>query len=192
MHDQAILRRPGMKWCRPILGFLSILTLATGAALAASTQPATTSPTATRPVADAPTTIPAQAHDSSDDAMAAARKYVAEHSDRYLDHNKLARGMKGYGLTVMEGTKIEKFEVEIISVMTRWGPHQDVILARCTGLGLEKSGIIAGMSGSPIYIKDTDGKDKMIGALAFGWNWPKEPVTGIQPITQMFAMDGFL
>ncbi|MFB3893774.1 MAG: hypothetical protein ACE15C_17310 [Phycisphaerae bacterium] len=174
-----------MKWCRLILSYLSLLAAFTEAACAADAQPSPATLPAS--VAGAP-----QTHNTIDDALAAARNYVAQHSDRYLDHSKLSRGMKGYGLTVMQGTKIEKFDVEIISVMTRWGPHQDVILARCSGLDLEKSGIIAGMSGSPVYIKDSDGKDKMIGAVAFGWNWPKEPLTGIQPITQMIAVDGFL
>jgi hypothetical protein len=127
----------------------------------------------------------------SDDALARAEAYVA-HSDKYMHHSKLHRGMKGYGLTVMAGTKIEKFDAEIVSVMSKFGPHQDVILATLSGLGLEKSGIIAGMSGSPVYMKDTDGKYKMIGAVAYGWPGPKEPLCGIQPITQMLAVNGVL
>lgn len=118
--------------------------------------------------------------------QAAADKYVLQ-SDRYLHHSKLQRGMKGYGLTVMAGTEIVRFDAEIISVMTRWGSQQDVILARLSGQGLEKSGIIAGMSGSPVYISD-GGKDKMIGAVAYGFFAQKEPVCGIQPISQMLAL----
>jgi hypothetical protein len=101
--------------------------------------------------------------------------------------------MKGYGRTVMAGTKIVTFEAEIVSVMSNWGPHQDVILAKLGGLDLEKTGIIAGMSGSPVYVRDpADGKDKMIGAVAYGWSAPKEPLCGIQPITQMLAVSGVL
>ncbi len=125
---------------------------------------------------------------SPDQRMAAAKQYV-DKSDKYLHHSQLTRGMTGYGLTVMAGTKIERFEFEVVSVMKKWGPHQDVILARLSGLGLEKTGVIAGMSGSPCYITH-EGKDKLIGAVAFGWTSPKEPLCGLQPITQMLASAG--
>lgn len=127
-----------------------------------------------------------------DSRLAKAEAYVAK-SDKYMHHSKLKRGMKGYGLTVMAGTQIVRFDAEIVSVMTNWGPHQDVVLAQLKGLNLEKSGIIAGMSGSPVYMKDpADGKDKLIGAVAYGWSAPKEPLCGIQPISQMLAISGVL
>jgi len=124
------------------------------------------------------------------DAFQAARDYV-EKSDRYLHHSKLKRGMKGYGLTVLAGTKIVRFDVEIVSVITNWSAKQDVIFAMLSGCGLEKSGIISGMSGSPVFIRDpADGKDKMIGAVAYGYRGQTVPQTGIQPITQMLVMSG--
>ncbi len=124
-----------------------------------------------------------------DDILAEARKFV-EKSDKYLHHSRLRRGDKGYGLTVMAGTKLERFDVEIVSVATNWSPKQDVILARLKGLGLDKSGIVSGMSGSPVYMKDPrDGKFKMIGAVAYGWSFQNSPpLCGIQPITQMLAV----
>jgi len=147
-------------------------------AVAASGQAADPSPT-TQPV-------------TGDVALERARAFV-EQSDRYLHHSRLQRGMKGYGKTVMAGVTIERFEVEIVSVMTQWGPHQDVILAKLSGLGLEKTNVIAGMSGSPVYVVDPrDGKEKMIGAVAYGWSAQKEPLCGLQPITQMLAMNGVL
>lgn len=128
---------------------------------------------------------------SDDTALAAARRYVRQ-SDRYLDHARLKRGMTGYGLTVMSGTMPDRFDVEIVSVMHDWGPHQDVILARlsgtCGGVDLAESGVISGMSGSPVYIRDPrDGVDKIIGAVAYGWNAQNKPQCGIQPIAQMLA-----
>ena len=112
-------------------------------------------------------------------------------SDRYLHQSKLHRGMKGYGLTVMAGTEIARFDVEIVSVLqnyTAFAPQHDIILARLSGLGLDKTGIIAGMSGSPVYVVDPkDGKEKLIGAVAFGWSFQREPLAGIQPISQMLA-----
>jgi len=122
-----------------------------------------------------------------DTRLAAAEKYVAA-SDRYLHHSFLKRGMKGYGLTVMAGIKIIRFDAEIVSVVTRFGPHQDVILARLAGHKLEKTMVISGMSGSPVFMKDPkDGKFKMIGAVAYGWRAQNEPVCGIKPITMMWA-----
>ncbi len=92
-------------------------------------------------------------------------------------------GMKGIGKTVFLGTTIEEFDVEILGVLKNQTPHGDAIMAKVTGgpLPLEESGVLAGMSGSPIYI---DGK--LIGALAFiPAIFPKEPIAGITPIHQM-------
>jgi len=124
-----------------------------------------------------------------DERLAAARRLV-ERSDSYLHHSKLRRGMKGYGLTVLEGTRRVRFGVEIVSVMNKWGPHQDVILARLSKQDLEKTGVISGMSGSPCYIRH-EGKDKLIGAVAYRFTIAqKDPLCGIQPITQMLAVAG--
>ena len=114
-------------------------------------------------------------------------------SDRYLHHSKLRRGMTGYGLTVLEGTKIVRFDVQIVSVMFNFGPQQDVILARASGQNLEQIGIVQGMSGSPIYVNDGAG-DKLIGALAYGFPNQKSvsegQLCGIQPVCQMLAASG--
>jgi len=128
--------------------------------------------------------------ESADSRLAAAEKFVAK-SGRYMHHSRLRRGMKGYGLTVLTGTKVVRFDAEIVSVVTRWGPHQDMILAKLSGQNLEKTMIISGMSGSPVYMKDPkDGKFKMVGAVAYGWRGSKEPLCGLQPITQMLALAG--
>ena len=130
--------------------------------------------------------------DNDDVRLAEARRLV-EKSDRYLSHTKLQRGMEGYGLTVMAGTEVVKFHARVVSVVTKWGPHQDVILAMLSGLDLEHSGIIAGMSGSPVYFKDpADDKYKLVGAVAYGWRGQKDPLCGIQPVTQMLVARGGL
>jgi len=127
-----------------------------------------------------------------DTRLVAAEKHVAA-SGRYLHHSALKRGMKGYGLTVMAGIKPIRFDAEIVSVVAKFGPHLDVILARLSGHKLEKTMIISGMSGSPVFMEDPkDGKFKMIGAVAYGWNGQNEPLCGIQPITQMIAAGGFI
>src|ERR1043166_7645773 len=90
-----------------------------------------------------------------------------------LDPDRLHPGMKGYGLSVFRGTTPERFEVEVLGVLKNAFPKQDMILIRMSGADLEKHKTIAGMSGSPIYI---DGK--LIGALAYGWGFEKEPIAG--------------
>jgi len=123
--------------------------------------------------------------------LAEAEKFVAA-SDKYLHQSKLRRGMSGYGLTVMAGTKVERFSAKVVSVLKNWYPHQDVILVELGGLNLHRSGVISGMSGSPVYVRDAaDGKDKMIGAVAYGWWFQNEPIIcGVQPIVQMLAVQG--
>ena len=88
--------------------------------------------------------------------------------------------MKGHGRTVMKGTKVETFQAEVLGVLKNTSPGRDMVLARLSGLDLEKTGVIAGMSGSPVYI---DGK--LLGAVAYAWPFGKEPIAGITPFCQM-------
>src|SRR5919204_228700 len=89
-------------------------------------------------------------------------------------------GLKGYGLTVMKGTKVETFQAEVLGVLKNTSPGRDMVLCRLSGLNLEKTGVIAGMSGSPVYI---DGK--LLGAVAYAWQFGKEPIAGVTPFAQM-------
>jgi len=100
--------------------------------------------------------------------------------NQYMFEDQIEPGMTGYGLTVMHGAAIQKFQFTVIDVVKDFQPDMNVILVRCSGLGLEHSGIIAGMSGSPCYING-----KMIGAIAYGWGFSKDPIGGVQPIRQM-------
>lgn len=105
----------------------------------------------------------------------------------YLAAHQVKRGMRGYGLSVFRGTRPQRFEVEVIGVLRNAFPKQDIILARMSGAGLEKTGIIAGMSGSPVYLKVGDAF-KLAGAIAYGWSFPKEPLCGITPAENMFGV----
>jgi hypothetical protein len=90
-------------------------------------------------------------------------------------------GLKGVGRTVFQGDRVEEFQVEILGLLKNaLAPKRDLILARLSGGPLEKTGVIAGMSGSPVYI---DGK--LVGAVAIAFPFSKEPVAGITPIQQM-------
>ncbi len=94
-------------------------------------------------------------------------------------------GMKGKGLSVFAGSKIEEFDVEILGILVNSSPQRKAILARLSGRNLEQTGILQGMSGSPVYI---DGK--LIGAVAFGFSFAREPIAGITPIGEMLAVAG--
>jgi hypothetical protein len=91
-------------------------------------------------------------------------------------------GMKGYGLTVFEGTKPEKFDVEIIGVQKGFLPRQDLILIKTRHPRLDVTRVVAGMSGSPIFLEG-----KMVGAYAYGWTFPREAVAGVTPIENMLS-----
>lgn len=89
-------------------------------------------------------------------------------------------GMKGHGFSVFSGRNVERFEVEVIDVMPNITPHGDLILARLSGAGLDETGVIAGMSGSPVYLEG-----RLAGAVAYAWAFAKEPIAGITPIGEM-------
>ena len=92
-------------------------------------------------------------------------------------------GMTGYGLTVFEGTRIDTFQVTLLGVLRGYRPGANLVLARAEGPYLERTGIIAGMSGSPVYIHG-----KLLGAIAYAWAFNKDPVGGITPIEEMLSL----
>jgi hypothetical protein len=98
---------------------------------------------------------------------------------------QLKRGMKGVAYTVFEGVNPEPMQVEILGVLKdALGPGRDMILARLYGAKPEFTGVVAGMSGSPVYI---DGK--LVGALSYRiGQFSKEPIAGITPIEQMLEV----
>jgi hypothetical protein len=107
---------------------------------------------------------------------------------RHMRVAEVRPGMTGYGLTVFKGTKIERFDVKVLSVLKNFNPQHDVVLIQCEGDYLKHTGSIAGMSGSPIYLKDDQGRYRMIGAFAYGWPLTKDPVAGVQPIEYMLKL----
>ena len=93
-----------------------------------------------------------------------------------LPLDQVRPGMVGVGRTVFEGTKIDEFRVEIIGVLENVAPRQSIILARLTGGPLEKTGVIAGMSGSPVFI---DGK--LVGPWPTASRSPRRRSAGSPP-----------
>lgn len=102
---------------------------------------------------------------------------------QFIPMSEITEGMEGVGYTVIHGTNVEPFKVKVISVLRKMWHGSDAILIELEGLNLEHSGTVAGMSGSPIYF---DGK--IAGALAFGWNYAKDPIAGVTPIEEMYKL----
>jgi hypothetical protein len=100
--------------------------------------------------------------------------------ETYWQVDDVRPGMKGIGRTTMKGTKLEEFQAEVLGTLKNTSPGRDMVLCRLSGLDLEKTGVIAGMSGSPIYIEG-----KLLGAVAYAWAFGKEPIAGVTPFCQM-------
>ncbi|MDQ2835016.1 MAG: SpoIVB peptidase S55 [Acidobacteriota bacterium] len=113
--------------------------------------------------------------------MAAAAPAVT----RFFPLAEVKRGMRGVAYTVFEGVTPEPMEVEILGVLKdALGPGQDMILARLHGVKPEYTGVVAGMSGSPVYL---DGR--LAGALSYRIGvFSKEPIAGITPIESMLQV----
>jgi SpoIVB peptidase S55 len=102
-----------------------------------------------------------------------------------LPLSEVKAGMHGVAYTVFEGTTPEPIEVEILGVLRNMaGPKSDVILARLHGKKVEYTGVLAGMSGSPVYIGG-----KLVGAIAYRiGEFSKEPIAGITPAATMLEI----
>ncbi len=101
---------------------------------------------------------------------------------RQMSIDEVKPGMVGVGRTVFSGTTLEDFKVHILGVLRNViAPNRDLILARLEGGPLADTGVIAGMSGSPVYI---DGR--LLGAVSYSLGqFSKEPIAGITPIAEM-------
>src|SRR6478752_4835946 len=100
--------------------------------------------------------------------------------------DQIHTGMRGVAYTVFQGVKPEPMDVEVLGIMRNVnGPKGDVILVRLVGTKPEYTGVVAGMSGSPVYF---DGK--LAGALAFRiGEFSKEPIAGVTPIAEMLEIN---
>jgi hypothetical protein len=107
---------------------------------------------------------------------------------QFMSVDEVHPGMKGVAYTVFEGTQPETMGVEVLGVLKNMnGPKSDVVLVRLKGEKAEYTGVVAGMSGSPVYI---DGK--LLGAIAYRiGQFSKEPIAGVTPIQQMLEINEF-
>ena len=103
-------------------------------------------------------------------------------ADQILGEDQLQPGMRGYAKTVFHGTRVERFGITVLGVLEKIDFGANLILIRIDNgpVVSEHLGIVAGMSGSPVYVKD-----RLVGAIAFAFPFAREPVAGVTPIRQM-------
>src|SRR5438093_6496319 len=101
-----------------------------------------------------------------------------------IPFSEIKTGRKGIGKTVFNGTKIDDFQVEVIGTLERVAPQRNLILVRLSGGPLANTGVLSGMSGSPVYFGD-----RLAGAVAYTWGFAREPVAGVTPIQEMMQVE---
>jgi len=107
---------------------------------------------------------------------------AAQESQQTLPLSEVHPGMQGYAYTIFAGDQVEKFDLEVLGVLNNFlGPRQFIILVQLKGPKVEHTGVVAGMSGSPVYL---DGK--LAGALSLKLGiFTKEPIAGVTPIADV-------
>ena len=103
-------------------------------------------------------------------------------SNEILPLDQVRPGMQGYAYTIFAGDQVEKFDLEVIDVMPNFlGPKQSIILVQLKGAKVERTGVVAGMSGSPVYLNG-----KLAGALSLKLGiFTKDPIAGVTPIADV-------
>lgn len=105
-------------------------------------------------------------------------------SNQTLPLDQVRPGMQGYAYTIFAGDQVEKFDLEVLGVMPNFlGPKQSIILVQLKGPKVEHTGVVAGMSGSPVYLEG-----KLAGALSLKLGvFTKEPIAGVTPIADVLS-----
>jgi len=116
-------------------------------------------------------------------ALALVSSAAAARHPETMPVSEIEVGMRGQAVTVFKGEATDTFEIEIIDVVPNYLPRQDAILFRSNDPRMVHSGIVGGMSGSPIYIEG-----KLVGALAYGWRFNKDALGALTPIEDMLAV----
>lgn len=155
------------------------------AALSCASYPAATAPAGKSARTGRP--APAPVRNAAAPRSEAALPAVPPPGDQMMHVSEVRAGMKGYGLTVWHGTRLERFDVEVLGVLPKANVGTPLILVRLSGGPISQRGayLVQGMSGSPVYING-----KLLGAFSQGEAWPKEPIGMVTPIeTMLEALD---
>lgn len=100
-----------------------------------------------------------------------------------INPEEVAAGARGFCITEMDGGELIQIPVTVIGTVGATAPEGEIVLIRLEDSRFEKTGIIAGMSGSPVYVED-----RLLGALAFGWSFASEPIGGVTPFRRMMKL----
>ncbi len=117
-------------------------------------------------------------------AALALASFVPAPAQEILPFSEVRPGMKGIGRTVFQDSRVDEFQVEVLGTMENVAPARNLILVRLSGGPLDRTGVLQGMSGSPVYIGD-----RLVGAVAYTWGFAKEPVAGVTPIQEMLQIE---
>ncbi|GAC1635443.1 MAG: SpoIVB peptidase S55 domain-containing protein [Candidatus Acidiferrum sp.] len=109
-------------------------------------------------------------------------------SNEFLPVDQIKPGMQGYAYTIFAGDQVEKFELEVLGVLPNFlGPKQSIILVQLKGQKVARTGVVEGMSGSPVYLEG-----KRAGALSLTLGqFTKDPIAGVTPIADVIAGGSF-
>jgi SpoIVB peptidase S55 len=112
----------------------------------------------------------------------ATTQHARAQSSETLPLEQVRPGMQGYAYTIFAGDQVEKFDLEVIGVLPNaLGPRQSIILVQLKGPKVERTGVVAGMSGSPVYLEG-----KLAGALSLKLGiFTKDPIAGVTPISDV-------
>jgi len=116
-------------------------------------------------------------------AMLASHALDAANAPSIMPSSQVKAGMTGHGVTTLSAGGAQEFEFEVLGVMRGAFAKGDMILIRMSGPIIDDAGVIAGMSGSPLYIDD-----KLIGAVAYGWRYCPIPLAGVTPAEEMLQV----
>ncbi len=97
-----------------------------------------------------------------------------------LPLDEVRNGMIGEGRTTLSGNRMETFSAEVVGVLRGALPGRNIILARLSGANLDHTGVLQGMSGSPVYVGG-----RLMGAVAYAFPFAKDPICGITPFEEM-------
>ena len=119
--------------------------------------------------------------------FASSSSLPAQQTTEIIKLEEIKPGMKGVAYTIFAGDTIEAFELEVIGVLPNLlGPRQSIVLVQLKGAKVEHTGVVAGMSGSPVYIEG-----KLAGALSLKFGvFTKEPLAGVTPIESVMEAGG--
>jgi len=112
--------------------------------------------------------------------------WTSLHAIDIMRLSEIKPDMTGEGKTIFKGSKIETFQFKVLGILENFAPSKNLIFVEMESPQLAESGVIQGMSGSPLYINN-----KVIGAVAYSFSFSKKPIAGVTPIEDIIQVAGY-